>query len=70
MSDAEMGAECKRVLVVYCWVDGLQLLQKDGDLETIWGASGIDEEGFCGGRHRVLSVWLRDTDMIDILLEE
>jgi len=68
MSDAEIGAECKRVLVVNCWVDGLQLLQKDGDLETIGGASGIEEEGFCGGRHHVLNVWL--WDMIDILLEE
>jgi hypothetical protein len=29
-------------------------------LETIGGGSGIEEERFCGGRHRVLNVWLWD----------
>lgn len=56
-SDAEVGLKPKRVLVVNRWVDSLQLLQKDGGLETIGSASGIEEEGFRGGRHRVLNVW-------------
>jgi len=44
------------VLVINRWIDSLQLLQKDRDLETIGGASGIEEKRFCGGRHRLLNV--------------